>query len=110
MIHLYAVIGISEPTITRWLRTPLSESRETAMREAIEQLTQEMEECRMEKFSYSVGELAQLLGVGRSVAYALANQSDFPAVRTGQRRIIVPADRLRVWLDAQAEQSLAAGR
>ena len=34
-------LGISEPTIMRWLRTPLSPEREKAIMEAIEALAKE---------------------------------------------------------------------
>lgn len=35
-------LGISEPTITRWLRTPLSPEREKAVMEAIKALAKEV--------------------------------------------------------------------
>lgn len=35
-------IGISEPTLTRWLRVPVSEDRFTKIMEAIERLSQEV--------------------------------------------------------------------
>ena len=59
----------------------------------------------MEKLTYSVPELAQVLGVGRNVAYDLVQRADFPAVRLGERRIVIPVDRLRVWLEQQAGAS-----
>ena len=34
-------LGISEPTITRWLRVPLSAEREDKIRAAIERLSKE---------------------------------------------------------------------
>lgn len=34
-------LGISEPTITRWLRTPLSADKEKAVMEAIEAIAKE---------------------------------------------------------------------
>lgn len=43
-IPLYAVaaeMGISEPTMTRWLRSPLSPEREKQMLEAIKRLARE---------------------------------------------------------------------
>ena len=36
-------LGISEPTIMRWLRVPLSEERERAIMAAIKELTKEGE-------------------------------------------------------------------
>ena len=37
-------LGISEPTITRWLRVPLSAEREAKIRSAIEKLSKEVDE------------------------------------------------------------------
>ncbi len=34
-------IGVSEPTLTRWLRNPLPEAKENAIREAIKELEKE---------------------------------------------------------------------
>jgi len=55
----------------------------------------------MEKLAYNVTELAEALGIGRSLAYELVNREDFPAVRIGERRIIVPVDALKEWLKEQ---------
>ena len=37
-------LGISEPTITRWLRTPLSPEKENRIMEAISTLSREQED------------------------------------------------------------------
>ncbi len=37
-----AELGISEPTMTRWLRFPLTPDKETAMLEAIKKLEREV--------------------------------------------------------------------
>lgn len=37
-------LGVSEPTMTRWLRTPLSSERERVIIEAIEALAKEVEQ------------------------------------------------------------------
>lgn len=41
--RIAAAIGISEPTITRWLRVPLSCSKEKLILEAISKLEKETE-------------------------------------------------------------------
>lgn len=51
--------------------------------------------CRL---GYSVPEIAATLGISLPLAYQLVNRADFPAVRLG-RRIIVPVDGLRRWMD-----------
>lgn len=56
----------------------------------------------IEKLVYTVPEVASLLGISRPIAYDLANRADFPAIRISQKRIIVPADALRQWLDSKA--------
>lgn len=40
-------LGISEPTIMRWLRVPLSAEREKMIMEAIEAIAKEESECQM---------------------------------------------------------------
>ena len=52
-----------------------------------------------EKMAYSVDEVAELLGISRPTAYQLVKREDFPSVRLSQRRIVVPADALREWLN-----------
>lgn len=53
------------------------------------------------KTAFSVDELANELGISRPIAYQLVKRSDFPAIRISERRIIVPCDALKRWLDAQ---------
>ena len=45
----------------------------------------------------TVGDVAKILKVGRSSAYELVNQKDFPSIRIG-RNIRVLEDELKVWL------------
>ena len=52
-----------------------------------------------ERLAYSVTELAALLNIGRNAAYDLANRTDFPAIRIGDRRIIIPKAGLELWLE-----------
>jgi len=58
----------------------------------------------MEKLAYSVPELAKVLSIGRNAAYELANRADFPTIRIGERRIVVPIDALKIWIDRQAHE------
>ena len=50
--------------------------------------------------------MAQILRVSRKVAYMLVNQPGFPAIRVGEKRIVVPRDKFKEWMDNQAEESL----
>ena len=54
-----------------------------------------------DRIVYTIPEVAQMLGINRCLAYALARQGDLPAIRLGGR-VLVPRDRL--------ERFLAEGR
>lgn len=51
----------------------------------------------MDKLTYSVEELARVLGISIVTAYELTRQSGFPTIRVG-RRIIIPITELNRWL------------
>lgn len=55
-----------------------------------------------DKLTVSVDEMAAMLGISRPVAYELAKREGFPAVRVSERRIIVPVEALKRWLNEQA--------
>jgi hypothetical protein len=46
--------------------------------------------------------MAAALGISRPVAYELSRKDGFPAIRVSERRIIIPVDSLKKWLDRQA--------
>lgn len=50
-----------------------------------------------EKTAISVEELAERLGIGRTLAYQLARQKGFPAMKIGKRIVIVVKE-LEEWL------------
>lgn len=50
-----------------------------------------------ERLAISVIELAEQLGIGKTIAYQLVKRDDFPSVRIGDR-ILIPVDGLREWL------------
>ena len=54
------------------------------------------------KMTVSVEEMAEMLGISRSVAYQLIKQSDFPVVRVSERRLIIPVKSLEKWLEDRA--------
>ena len=51
----------------------------------------------------SVKELAQALGIGHNKAYELIHKQGFPSVWIGNR-CVIPVNRLKSWLDKQAEE------
>ena len=63
----------------------------------------------MEKLTYTVTEVAKLLGIGRSAAYEAARNGQIPTVRIG-KRILVPAAGLQRMLDGKERPALDEGR
>jgi len=59
----------------------------------------------MEKLAVSVTEAARLLSVSKSTAYALIEQGLLPAVRVGEKRLIVPVKALEDWLEKQSTRA-----
>ena len=57
---------------------------------------------RTEPLTYSVDEVAELLGIGRSVAYECVRNGSIPATRVG-RRWLVPRKRFHAWLDGSRD-------
>lgn len=53
---------------------------------------------------FSVGTLAEILGVSRATAYRIAGQGQLPCLRIG-KRIILSRAHLRRWLDRKLEAS-----
>jgi excisionase family DNA binding protein len=51
----------------------------------------------VEPITFTIEETAVLLGVGKTLAYELANRGELPAVRLG-RRLVVPRRALEEWL------------
>ena len=60
---------------------------------------------RLDKLEYSIDEVAEILGVCRPTAYQLAKREDFPCVRLSKRRIVVPADGLKQWLNRASREA-----
>lgn len=52
---------------------------------------------KTDKLTLSVEEMAQLLGIGTSKAYALTRQIDFPVLKLG-KRVLVPVEELQIWI------------
>ncbi len=55
------------------------------------------------RLTYTVEEVAVLLGVSRGVAYAMARAGEIPVVRAGERRWIIPRVRFEAWLSGREE-------
>ena len=56
----------------------------------------------MEPLTYSVEEVARLLGIARNGAYERVRAGDIPSIRMG-KRYLIPRERFHAWLNGQAE-------
>ena len=56
-----------------------------------------------EKLTLSVEELAKELGISKPIAYELIKREGFPSIRVSERRIIIPVEPLRRWLEENAQ-------
>ena len=63
----------------------------------------------MEKLLLKPSEVAQVLGIGRSLVYELINRREIPSIRLG-RCIRVPSESLQQWLREQESKSLGETR
>jgi excisionase family DNA binding protein len=62
----------------------------------------------VQSLTYSVDEVAALLGIARGVAYESVRNGEIPATRVG-RRWLIPRRRFHAWLDG-AEPATPAGQ
>lgn len=49
----------------------------------------------------SVTEVATYLRISKPIAYQLIHRADFPAVKVGEKRYVVPKDRLIKWMSRE---------
>lgn len=54
-----------------------------------------------DKAAYSVPEAAQVLGISKSLLYTLIGRGEIPYCRIGEKRILIPANKLKEWLNRQ---------
>lgn len=50
-----------------------------------------------------VSEVAKILGISRNLVYQLIKEGQIPAKRLGQRRIVIPADSFKNWLNQTSQ-------
>ncbi|MGE3795985.1 MAG: helix-turn-helix domain-containing protein [Dehalococcoidia bacterium] len=60
----------------------------------------------VEPLTYTVEEVAALLGIARGVAYESVRTGEIPATRVG-RRWLVPRRRFHAWLDGASQAEVA---
>lgn len=52
----------------------------------------------MEKTTMSVREMAERMGISLPMAYDLTRRADFPSIRGGGARILIPVEAFHTWL------------
>jgi excisionase family DNA binding protein len=62
-----------------------------------------------ETLTYTVDQIAVLLGVARSVAYESVRNGEIPATRVG-RRWLIPRKRFHAWLDGDPPDPHTGGQ
>ena len=57
----------------------------------------------MEKLTINVREMAEMLDISPVTAYEMVRIEGFPVIRVGRagRRILIPVDALKEWLNSQ---------
>ena len=58
----------------------------------------------MEKLVYNAAEVAESLGICKPEVYQLFKRADFPSVKLSERRVVVPVDALKRWLNQQSQE------
>jgi len=56
----------------------------------------------LEKIVYNAKDISAILDVSVPVAYSLLAREDFPTIKIGERRIVVPIDAFNKWLERQS--------
>ena len=59
-----------------------------------------------EREGYNVTQFAEAWGISRPTAYRVINRPGFPKITIG-RRIVIPAEASRRWMERQAEEGEA---
>jgi len=63
----------------------------------------------MEQLAVNVATAAKMLSLSRSACYSLIEQGILPAVRIGDKRLIVPVESLRLWIQQQVKTQVQEG-
>ena len=57
-----------------------------------------MQENTIEPLVYTVKELSKILKISLSMTYRLTKADNFPIIRIGGKRILIPEKELKIWL------------
>lgn len=58
----------------------------------------------VEILALSVAQVAKALGISKPTAYELTNQPGFPKILIGEKRIVVPKEGLKHWLENSCDR------
>lgn len=53
-----------------------------------------------------IEDCARVLGVSRATMFIEAKRPDFPKIKVGQRRWVIPRDKFLQWMERKAEEAL----
>ena len=59
-------------------------------------------EC--DRLLYTVEETAKIMDLTKAAVYALTERPDFPCLKVGEKRKMIPVEGLRVWINEQARR------
>lgn len=63
----------------------------------------------MERTTYKVDEIAQVLGVSRDLIYQMVRERQIPFIRIGERRIVFKRDSIERWMNEQETKNMHPG-
>ncbi len=63
-----------------------------------------MEINNSEPLVYTVKELSKILKISLSMAYQLIKADNFPIIKIGGKRILIPDRELKIWLSKQCNE------
>lgn len=52
----------------------------------------------------NVSKMAEMIGVSKSTAFNLVKDPGFPAIRIGEKRIIIPYEKFLEWIEDQSNK------
>ena len=64
-----------------------------------------MEINNTEPLVYTVKELSKILKISLSMTYQLIKADNFPIIRIGEKRILIPDRELKIWLSKNCDET-----
>lgn len=67
------------------------------------------EKQEVQKLTYSIPEIAKLLGIGKAKAYELSRRADFPKIPSMGKRVVVPKEEFHKWISKIVNEGIQEG-